>query len=85
MPEISRFYGIVIAMFYRDHEPPHFHVTYADHRATIGISDGAVHGYLPPRVLSLVREWRELHHTELTEDWLRARSGAPLVGIAPLE
>lgn len=70
MPEISRFYGIKIAMFPDDHNPPHFHVSYSGHKATIGINNFALlNGDLPPKALSLVVEWASLHKQELLEDW----------------
>ena len=68
MPEISRFFGIVIAMYYSDHAPPHFHAKYGDHEATLRIADGAVDGRLPRRALSLVLEWYALHQAELLEN-----------------
>ena len=62
MPEISRFLGIIIAMFYNDHAPPHMHVVYGEYRAKVDIANGdIIEGKLPRRVLGLVREWRELH------------------------
>jgi Domain of unknown function (DUF4160) len=68
MPEISGFLGIVIAMFYNDHEPPHFHACYGGRRATIEIENLTVlDGSLPPRVLGLVVEWAVLHQEELRE------------------
>lgn len=85
MPEVSRFYGIVIAIFYRDHEPPHFHAAYGTHRATVHIRDGRVVGYLPRRAARLVEEWRRLHWTELLANWGRARENVPLEPIPPLE
>lgn len=86
MPEISRFLGIVIAMFYNDHNPPHFHAKYGDFRAAIAIGTGAViDGQLPPRVLGLVQEWREYHKDELNEDWSLARDRKALKLIDPLE
>jgi hypothetical protein len=74
MPEISRFLGIVIGMFYSEHGVAHFE-----------IESGAVHGELPQRALRLVLEWAELHRAELLENWQLARQGAPLNRIAPLE
>ena len=66
MPEISRFFGIVIAMFYSDHPPPHFHVRYGSQRAIIDIGTFAVlEGSLAPRVLGLVVEWAAQHQNEL--------------------
>jgi hypothetical protein len=85
MPELSRFLGIVIAMFYRDHEPAHFHAKYGDYEITVGLADGVVAGTFPPRSLRHVLEWFELHRDELARDWERARRGEPLVPIAPLE
>ncbi len=86
MPEISRFLGIVIAMYYNDHNPPHFHAKYGEFEAIISIETGElVDGRLPPRVLGLVQEWRECHVSELTEDWCLARERKALKKIEPLE
>lgn len=85
MPELSRFLGIVIAMYYRDHAPPHFHAIYGDHEATIDINTGHVNGSLPKRALSHVQEWRLLHQTALLIAWRLAESHEPLPNIAPLE
>lgn len=85
MPEISRFLGIVIGMFYRDHAPAHFHAVYGEHEVTIDVVTGAVVGRFPSRALALVQEWRRLHTSELLDDWVRARQGQPLSNIAPLE
>lgn len=86
MPEISRFFGIIIAMFYDDHNPAHFHVRYNEHQAEIGIENLALlAGRLPPRVMGLVMEWASLHQDELMADWHLARQQAELKRIAPLE
>ena len=86
MPEISRFFGIVVLMFYNDHSPPHFHARYGEYRATIAIEPPAVlAGNLPPRALGLVMEWAELNRAELIDDWVRARDQAPLKRIDPLK
>ena len=86
MPVISRFLGVVIAMYYADHEPPHFHARYGGREALIEIASGAViAGDLPPRVLGLVQEWRLLHREELKRNWDRARRREPLVPVPPLE
>lgn len=86
MPEISRFFGMAIAMFYNDHSPPHFHVAYAGRHALIIIETGKVlAGDLPPRALKLVEEWRQLHLQELLDDWSLATQHKPLRWIAPLE
>lgn len=86
MPEISRFFGIIIAMFYSDHPPPHFHVRYGSQRAMIGIEDlSLLEGELSPRVLGLVVEWAALHKQELLDNWNRARTQSPLSRVRPLE
>ena len=86
MPEISRFFGIVIKMFYSDHAPPHFHAEYAGHEALIAIETLEVlRGVLPRRALALVIEWAVTHRGELRSEWERARSGRTLVPIPPLE
>ena len=86
MPEISRFLGIIIAMYYNDHAPPHFHARYGGLEAVVAIDTGEViEGRLSPRVLGLVQEWREYHKTELTEDWNLARERKALKRIEPLE
>ncbi|HEY1688019.1 MAG TPA: DUF4160 domain-containing protein [Solirubrobacteraceae bacterium] len=85
MPRISFFYGIVITMYFYDHEPPHFHAQYAEHHAVIVISSGAVLvGGLPSRALKLVSEWASLHREELEADWERAKGGAIPEPIDPL-
>jgi len=74
MPEISRFLGIVITMFYNDHDPPHFHAIYGDNAVTISIRDDVVTGEFPTRALRLVLEWSKLHEDELFENWKLASS-----------
>lgn len=85
MPEISRFLGIVIAILYREHNPPHFHAAYGSYDITVGILDGVVTGSFPRRALRLVLEWYELHQAELLENWNLAQQRLPLKPIAPLE
>ncbi len=85
MPEISRFYGIVIKMFFDDHQPPHFHAEYAEDQAVITIETLAmIAGNLPPRALALVKEWAVLHQEELREAWQRAKTLQPPGKINPL-
>jgi len=84
VPELSRFLGI-IAMYYRDHPPPHFHAICAEHEATVVIETGAVNGFLPARVLGLVQELHVLHHAELLESWALAAAQRPWPNFAPLE
>lgn len=86
MPEISRFFGIIVSMNYNDHAPPHFHVRYTGQYATVAILPlRLLEGRLPPRVLGIVMEWATLHQAELLEDWNLARRRRPLKRIAPLE
>ncbi len=85
MPEICRFLGIIIAMYYQDHTPPHFHAKYGDHRASIAIESlKIIEGNLPKRVLSLVLEWAYDHRLELMGNWDRTRDKKPLQKIEPL-
>ena len=70
MPEICRFFGIIISMNYQDHAPPHFHVRYGDQKALVAIDPLLViEGRLSPRVLGLVIEWAALHQMELLDNW----------------
>ena len=85
MPEISRFLGIVIAMFYRDHSPPLFHAKYGDFEITVTIETGIVSGEFPKRALAHVIEWLELHKAELLVDWELAKERKPLKKVKPLE
>ena len=86
MPEISRFFGILISINYNDHAPPHFHVRYAGQQAALRIADLALMaGSLTPRALALTVEWAAQHQQELLADWELARLGQPLQPIAPLE
>jgi hypothetical protein len=72
-------------MFYRDHNPPHFHAVYGKYEALIDINNNEViGGYLPPRVLGLVTEWTALHQNELMDNWERAKNHIPLLSIEPL-
>jgi hypothetical protein len=85
MADLSRFYGIVIRMYFDDHDPPHFHAEYAESEALIGIETlGVIAGHLRPRALGLVAEWAALHQDELREAWLQAKNLQPTDKIAPL-
>lgn len=86
MPELSRFFGIVIGIFYSEHGRPHFHAVYGEFEAVIDIETGdLISGKLPKRALALVAEWRADHKAELRENWDLARQHTPLKKIAPLE
>ncbi len=84
MPEICRFFGIVIRMFATEHAPPHFHAIYGEFQITVTISDGIVTGRFPRMALRLVLEWAELHRSELLANWNRLQDGKAPRGIAPL-
>ena len=85
MPTISSFYGILIRMFYNDHDPPHFHALYGEFQATIAIDELRVlEGELPRRALDLVLDWAELHQDELRENWRLARAKNAPKRITPL-
>ena len=86
MPEISRFFGISITMYYNDHPPPHFHVRYGQQKALISIETLAVlEGNLKPRTLGLVIEWAVQHKAELMHNWTLARKNIPPEKIDPME
>jgi hypothetical protein len=86
MPEISRFLGIVIAMYYNDHAPPHFHAKYGEHEIRVAIQDGTIlSGSFPNRAQNLVLEWLDLHRSQLMQDWALAEERRPLRKIEPLE
>jgi len=86
MPEVSRFFGIVIRMYFFDHDPPHFHAAYGGAEAQVRISPvGLLGGELPPRALALVVEWTRLYEAALLENWRRLGSDEPPARIPPLE
>ena len=85
MPVISRFLGIVIAMFWDDHTPPRFHAKYGEYEITVNILTGVVEGTFPRRALRHVIEWYELHNDELLEDWELCRKSEMPKPIQPLE
>lgn len=86
MPEISRFLGIVIAMYFNDHGPAHFHASYGDSEIRVNIETGEIlSGRFPRRAERLVLEWLSIHRIELLEDWKLAAERKPLKRIEPLE
>jgi len=85
MPELCRFLGISILMYFDDHNPPHFHAKYNDDRALISISELKVlDGHLPARILGLVIEWAELHKKELLQNWEMVKNTGKFFKIDPL-
>ena len=86
MPEISRFFGIVIRMYFDDHNPPHIHASYAGSEAQFGIEPITIlEGAIPSRAASMVLEWAALHQRELMENWRRLHNAQPVESIKPLE
>ena len=85
MPEICRFFGIVISMFYDDHDPPHFHATYGGKSVKISIKGPKLlKGKFSKRGLRLVLEWAKKNQNKLLADWELARHGKKPMKIQPL-
>jgi len=85
VPRLSSFYGIVIAMYHREHGVPHFHAYYGEYEASVAIDSlELLAGSLPTRALRLIRTWAALHEEELLENWNRAKREEALANIEPL-
>ena len=86
MPEISRFFGIIVRMFYDDHNPPHLHAEYQGRKVLLDFRGNILRGEFGSRTaLRLMREWIDLHAAVLQEDWELARQGRDIRKIAPLD
>ena len=86
MPTLCFFYGILVRMYWRDHNPPHFHALYGSHEILIDISTlETLEGGFPRRALALVLEWAALHRKELMEAWQQCSRNQTPQPIAPLE
>ena len=86
MPEITRFFGIIIRMYFDDHPPPHFHAIYGRQEAQVGIDPIVIlQGKLPRRAESMIIEWAALHQRELVGNWERLQGNQPANRIPPLE
>lgn len=86
MPQISRFFGIIILMYFDDHNPPHFHAKYGNDEALISIKDFTIiQGYIPARALGMVIEWASQHKKQLEYNWKNATENKPLEKIEPLQ
>ncbi len=85
MPIISRFFGIIVYMYWRDHAPPHFHAKYGDQQITVEIETGIIKGNMSKRAVKMVQEWRESHKDELLTDWKLAEERKTLNRIEPLD
>ncbi len=84
MPEICRFYGIIVFMNYNDHDPPHFHARYQDQEITVEIQTGIVQGTMSRRALRMLFDWSERYQEELMRNWRHARDKQPFEKIPPL-
>ena len=85
MPEISRFYGILIKMYFNEHDPPHFYAEYHDYKASVLIKNGVVvEGKMPKRALKLIFEWLEIHQEELLDNWKSIEATGDFNKIEPL-
>jgi hypothetical protein len=85
MPEISRFFGIIIRMFYDEHEPPHLHADYSGSKAVFDFQGNVLKGGLSSKTATkLVREWIDMHEAELEKNWEQARMNNELKKISPL-
>lgn len=86
MPQISRFFGIIISMYFNDHNPPHFHARYGEYESLISIDDFSVlEGNLPSRALSLVMEWAKINKDLLKDDWILVENNKSPKPIMPLQ
>ena len=86
MPIISIFFGIVVRMYYKEHEPAHFHAEHQGQDGKFDFSGKMIAGGIQSKTaLRLIREWAELHRAELEANWARMKAGQPLDKIAPLE
>ena len=84
MPEISRFYGIIISLYWKDHNPPHVHFTYGDYECSISVLDRVVDGQAPAKVIAKVNLWIDLHEQEILSLWENAQEGKQIGRIEPL-
>lgn len=85
MPEICRFYGIIVSLYWRDHNPPHIHFTYGGYECSISVIDRIVDGKAPSKVITKVNEWMDLHESEILSLWEKAQKGEKLFQIEPLK
>ncbi|MBR6590239.1 MAG: DUF4160 domain-containing protein [Bacteroidaceae bacterium] len=85
MPEICRFFGIIVSLYWRDHNPPHIHFTYGGYECSISVIDRIVDGKAPSKVIIKVNEWMDLHESEILSLWEKAQKGEKLFHIEPLK
>lgn len=84
MPTICMFYGIIIRMYFVDHQPPHFHAVYQDHEAVFDLYGEVLKGNMPRKQIKLIAAWTEIHREELLANWNLATNSEPLYTIEPL-
>ncbi len=85
MPVISMFYGIIIKMYYNDHNPPHFHATYGDEQAIISLDGEIIEGNIGKKQLKLIQAWAIIHQEELLANWTLSQEEQPIFRIEPLK
>lgn len=84
MPEISRFFGIILSLYWRDHNPPHIHFSYGDYECSISVLDRIVDGTAPAKVIAKVNHWIDIHEDEILTAWEKASRGEKFDRIKPL-
>lgn len=84
MPTISMFYGILVRMYYDDHNPPHFHAFYNKYKAIFNLDGELIEGSMPSKQLKLIGAWSVIHKEELLANWELAKNGETLFNITPL-
>lgn len=84
MPTISMFYGILIRMYYDDHNPPHFYAFYADYKARFNLEGELIEGNMPSTQIKLITAWSLIHKDELLANWELAKNSEKLFNITPL-
>ena len=85
MPVLSMFYGVIISMFYKDHNPPHIHIQYAEYNAIVDFNGNILEGELPVKQRKLIEAWIVLHQDELYANWQLAKDKQGLFKIDPLK
>lgn len=85
MPEICRFYGIVLFLYYRDHNPPHIHFTYGSYTCSMSVIDRIVDGQAPAKVIEKVNRWIDLHENEILSLWEQIQRGEKIGKLEPLK
>ena len=85
MPVLSMFYGVIISVFYKDHNPPHIHIQYAEYNAIVDFNGNILEGELPVKQRKLIEAWIVLHQDELYANWQLAKDKQNLFKIDPLK